>query len=151
MKYTLEITINQPLDKVIELFDNPDNLKHWQPGFVSHEHLSGEPGQPGAKAKMIFNHNGRKMEMIETITSRNLPGEFSGTYETNGVVNTQINHFEEIDSSTTLWSSTSEFKAGGFMMKLMMFFMPGAFKKQSQAFMDHFKAYAEDGTSLVAD
>lgn len=35
MKYTCEITINQPLNKVIELFDNPDNLKHWQPGLAS--------------------------------------------------------------------------------------------------------------------
>ena len=35
MKYQNEIEINLPLNRVIELFDNPDNLKRWQPGLES--------------------------------------------------------------------------------------------------------------------
>lgn len=46
MKYKLDIIINKPVDEVIKLFDNPDNLKKWQPELVSFEHLSGEEGQP---------------------------------------------------------------------------------------------------------
>ena len=48
MKYTLEILIDQPREKVVELFDNPDNMKHWQEGFVSLTHISGTPGEIGA-------------------------------------------------------------------------------------------------------
>ena len=54
MKYSTEIEINLPLKKVIELFDNSENLKKWMPDLVSFEHLSGEPGQVGAKSKMRY-------------------------------------------------------------------------------------------------
>ena len=49
--YTVAIEIDLPRDRVIELFDNPDNLFKWQTGLQSFDHLSGEPGQPGAKSK----------------------------------------------------------------------------------------------------
>ncbi len=49
MKYTCELIVNLPRQRMIELFDNPDNMHKWQPGLVSFEHLSGESGQPGAK------------------------------------------------------------------------------------------------------
>ena len=42
------ITINQPAEKVWELFMNPDNLQHWLTGFVSAEHLSGNIGETGS-------------------------------------------------------------------------------------------------------
>ena len=87
MKYTAEVEINQPLKKVVELFDNPDNMKNWMEGLQSFETISGTPGQEGAKAKMHFKMGKREIEMIETITKRNLPEEFTGTYEAKGVFN----------------------------------------------------------------
>ena len=94
MKYTVSIDINKPLGEVVELFDNPENLKHWMKGLQSFEHLSGTPGQPGAKSKLVFQTGSRRLEMIETVTSRNLPKEFSGTYEAGGVFNIVSNYFE---------------------------------------------------------
>lgn len=81
MKYTNEVIINAPVNRVIELFDNADNMKEWQPGLVSFEHLSGTPGQVGAKSKLKYKMGNREIEMIETITVKNLPEEFSGTVE----------------------------------------------------------------------
>lgn len=45
MKFTTETDINKPTDKVIELFDNADNLSKWMEGLQSFEHISGTPGQ----------------------------------------------------------------------------------------------------------
>lgn len=143
MKYTLDITIELPREKVIALFDNPDNLRHWQPGFVSFESLSGTPGEVGATSRLRYNMNGREVELIETITARNLPDEFSGTYETKGIWNEIRNHFEAVDANTTKWISEIEFRPAGFMMKAMMSLMPGAFRKQSLTFMENFKNWAE--------
>jgi uncharacterized protein YndB with AHSA1/START domain len=142
MKYEHEITIDLPRERVIELFDNPDNMRHWQPGLVSFEHLSGEPGTPGAKSLLKYDMGKRKIEMVETVTKRNLPQEFSGTYETKGVWNQVENFFEEVDQNTTRWRSVNEFRCSGFM-KLMTWLMPGAFKKQSLTFMNDFKKFAE--------
>lgn len=142
MKYTITTTIDLPRNKVIELFDNPDNLPKWQPELQSFEHISGEPGKPGAKSKLKYKMGKREVEMIETITVRNLPEEFSGTYEAKGVLNIQKNYFKEVGENQTEWISETEFKLSGFM-KVMGWFMPGAFKKQSQKYLDQFKAFAE--------
>ena len=37
-EYTVEIEIALPRDRVIELFDNPENLFKWQTGLQSAEH-----------------------------------------------------------------------------------------------------------------
>lgn len=142
MKYTSEIEIEKPIGKVIELFDNTDNLSKWMEGLQSFEHMSGTPGQPGAKSRLRFKMGKREMEMIETITTRNLPHEFSGTYETNGVFNTVKNKFSKVSETRTKYITENEFQFKGFM-KILAFLMPGAFKNQSMKFMQAFKAFAE--------
>lgn len=142
MKYRLEIDINQPRSKVIELFDDPDNLKHWQPGFISFSHRSGTPGEVGAQSTLRYNMGGSECEMIETITARRLPDEFSGTYETKGVWNKIENRFVELGPNQTRWIADNEFRCAGFV-KLLGWLMPGMFKKQSRKFMQQFKVFAE--------
>ena len=44
MKYTAEIRIALPRNKVIELFDNSANLYKWQPGLKRVTQLEGKPG-----------------------------------------------------------------------------------------------------------
>ena len=142
MKYSTEVEINLPVKKVVELFDNPDNLKHWMEGLQNFEHISGTPGQPGAKSRLKFKMGNREIEMIETITVRNLPEEFSGTYEAKGVFNIVKNKFIPISVNKTKHITESEFQFSG-MMKLMGIIMPGAFKKQSMKFLNSFKNFAE--------
>ena len=142
MKYTLEIEIDKPVDEVIELFDNPDNMGKWMDGLLSFEPLSGTSGQPGAKSRLRFKMGKREIEMIETITTRNLPDEFSGTYEAKGVFNILKVTFVKVSDTKTKYITEEEFQFKGFM-KLMAFLMPGAFKKQSLKYMTAFKNFAE--------
>ncbi len=143
MKYSTEIEINVSIARFIELFDNPDNMKHWQEGFISFAPLSGTPGQAGAKSTLKYKMGKGELEMIETITVRNLPKEFSGTYEAKGVFNIQKNLFYDIEGKRTRWVSETEFQFTTFMMKVIGFLMPGAFKKQSMKFLVDFKKFAE--------
>ncbi len=142
MRHVCEIEIEKPVDVVVRLFDDPDNMGKWMPGLRGFEHLSGEPGQPGSRSRLNFDINGRKLEMIETITVRDLPGEFSGTYEAPGVFNTITNSFEEIDGGTR-WVAENEFRFSSLMMKMMSFLMPGAYRKQTVEHMQAFKGFAE--------
>jgi hypothetical protein len=142
MKYILDIDINKPIDRVIELFDNPDNMQKWLEGLQSFEHISGPPGMPGAKSKLIFRTGKREMEMIETIAVRNLPAEFSGTYEAGGMLSIVKNRFEKISPTQTKYISENEFRFKG-MMKLIAMLMPGAFKKQSRKHLSDFKKFVE--------
>lgn len=142
MRYTLETIIDLPRARVIELFDSFDNLEKWQEGLISHEHLSGEPGQPGAKTKLLYDMGKRHLEMIETIITRDLPHEFSGAYDAKGVHNIVRNYFHD-QGDTTRWVLDSEFRFHG-MMRLMSIFMPSSmFKKQTRQTMAAFKQFAE--------
>ncbi len=147
MKYTCEIEINLPREKVIELFDNPDNMRFWQPGFISFTPLSGTPGREGAKSRLMYKMGKREVEMIETITKRNLPEEFNGIYEAKGVFNVVNNRFVVLSPDKTKWMSESEFQLSG-IMRLFGFLMPGAFKKQSYKYLVHFKEFAEQGKKV---
>jgi len=142
MKYTVEVEINKPLNETVAAFKNPDNLKEWQPGFLSIEHLSGEKGQPGAKSAIKYQMGNREIDMIETIVANDLPERFDAIYDANGVLNKQENTFQAVAENKTRWISHSEFKFSGFM-KLMGWVMPGAFKKQSWKYMEQFKQFVE--------
>ncbi len=143
MKFTTEIEINQPIERVIDLFDNAENMDKWMDGLQSFEHLSGTPGQVGAKAKLRFKMGKREIEMIETVTVRNLPHEFSGTYEADGVFNIVKNKFIKLSDTKTMYITENEFQFKGFM-KIIAFLMPGAFKKQSIKLLNDFKRFAEN-------
>ena len=63
--------------------------------------------------------------------------------------NVQENFFEETPDDKTKWISKCEFIPTNFMMKMMTTLMPGVFKKQSKKYMDDFKNFAENETSVA--
>lgn len=65
MKYRCEVVVNLPRSKFIELFDDPSNMPKWMPGLQTFEPISGTPGQPGAKSRLVFLMGKRTIEMIE--------------------------------------------------------------------------------------
>ena len=148
MKYAIDIIIKKPRAEVIKKMDNTDNMKHWQKGLVAAEHISGTPGEIGAKMRLTYILGKRKFELIETITKRNFPNEFHGTYSTDTMHSIQENYFEDTEEGYTKWISVSEFKPINFMMRMMVFLMPRAFKKQSKTYMVDFKNFIENGVSI---
>ncbi len=146
MKYTCEVIINKPVEKVIELFDNPDNMKLWMEGLQHFEHISGTPGEAGAKSRLDFKMGKREITMTETITIHNLPEEFTATYEAKGVYNVVRNSLISISENSTKYTSENYFKFKG-IMKLFGLLMPGAFKKQSMKYLIDFKNFAEKQVS----
>lgn len=142
MNYTNQIDIDLPRARVVELFDNVDNLKEWMPGLVLFETIEGQPGKPGAKSRMEFQMGKRKIKMTETIVSNNLPDEMEGYYETNGMKNDIKVSFIEIDKNKTMYVSESTFKFSGVMW-LVAPLMKKAFMKTSQNYLDRFKKFAE--------
>ncbi len=146
--FTQTIEINLPRDKVIELFDNSENMVHWQNGFKGLEHLSGEPGQVGAKSKIVYETGKHKIDLYETITKRNFPDEFCGFNEWDSGRNSMENKFFQVGGGKTRWESTVSYEMKTFFMKAMALVMSGKFKSQTYKFMENFKAFAETGASV---
>jgi len=148
MKYSKEIIIDLPREEVIAKMENPENFKHWQKGFISYKHLSGNPGHVDARSKLKYKMGKRDIEMVETIEKNNLPKKLFMSYDAKGVCNKQKNYFEEVGNNSTKWISDNEFECSGFM-KIIAILTPGSFKKQTYMYMKDFKAYAENGKSIL--
>lgn len=142
MRYTTEITIRLPREKVIKLFDSTENLYKWQPGLKSFEHLGGDPGREGARSRMVYEGRKGDLVMTETITRKALPGEFHMTYEAKGVYNQVLNYFSEPEPGTTLWKTVNFFRFRG-AMAVMIPFMKKAFMNQTLLSMERFRVFAE--------
>ena len=141
MKYTFEMEIDRPRHKVVELFDNPDNLLKWMPDLIRFEPVSGVPGQAGAKSRLVFRAGAGECEMLETVTARNLPEELSGIYETKMGVSRIANRFVE-SGGKTRWIADTDFQGSG-AMKLLALAMGGAIRAQTEKMMRRFKEFAE--------
>lgn len=148
MKFSQEIIIDLPREQVLKIMQDPSNYKYWQRGFISYTHLTGLEGKEGSRSRLKFKMEKREIEMIETILKVVSPKKFYSTYEAPGVFNTQKNHFEKVAENKTRWIADSEFKFTGFM-KIIGLLKPGAFKKQSQQYMNDFKDFAESGKTVL--
>jgi uncharacterized membrane protein len=144
MRIMLDTIIDCSREKVWRAFDNPDNMGKWMQGFESFEPQSGTPGQPGAVSQVTFNENGRRMACTETITTRNEPEEFSGTYTGNGFCNSILNQFESLPGGKTRWHSETDMRFAGFM-GLMSFLIKPMVRKRVAADMQRFKTLLEAG------
>jgi hypothetical protein len=80
MKLNFEQIIDADRQTVWAAFENPGNMTRWQQNLESYSHISGVPGQPGAKAELTYNEGSRKITLTETVTERREPDLFAGTY-----------------------------------------------------------------------
>ena len=144
MTFTCTVTINQPRDKVVEYFINPEYLKECQKEFLSKELISGEAQQEGAVAKMYYKMGKGEMVLTETILENKLPDYFYAEYYHKHTDNTMKTSFTEVDTNTTTMTSEIHYTAfRGFVVKVMAFLFPSFFKKQVQQWLTNLKTFAE--------
>ena len=116
MKYTVSNTINKPLEEVIEKFKDPDSLKHWMEGLQRVEHISGTPGEAGAKSDFHFLHKNKEMKIEETILEQNLPDQIKFAYQSSMGYNEVEMRFEKLSDTSVKQINNSYFKLKGFMV-----------------------------------
>lgn len=143
MKFRLELLIDKPRTEVWKAFDNPDNMKIWQPSLVSFETIEGIQGQPGAVSKLTFQENGREFSLIEKVTMRDEPNRLDGTYENEFADNTIGNRFIDQSADQTLWVVENEFKFKTLIMKIMGPLMKKNLVARTERDMQRFKEMAE--------
>ncbi len=149
LKYTSEISVSLPRDKVVAIFEDHEQVPHWMEGFISLDAVSGEPGAEGSVSNLKFQMGKRLIDMKETILAKHLPETFSCQYDADGVKNMIDNRFVEVSKNETRWEMDNVFEFEGFMMKLIGTLMPFMFKKQTMTHAKNFKAYAENGVSVA--
>lgn len=142
MKMKYEADIEASRDFVWATFDNPAKLSRWQPTLESFTHRTGEPGQPGAVSELVYNENGKKAVMTQTVTERREPQFLAGTYDNACATTLIVNHFEEIDDNATRLVSYTNMKFKG-IMKIMSLFVAKSIRARVEADLNRFKLLVE--------
>ncbi len=158
IRYRIELEINAPRERVVQLLADPEHLSKWLRGLVLHEPLNGVHGHVGTKSRVVLRMDNQEIECIETVTRREpvdlhaIPKEsvvyFEREIVSKGMSSVQRDRLTEAGPKTTLWTSESEFRFTGLLMRLVGFFMPSAFRKQSLLHMQDFKAFVEQGKDV---
>jgi uncharacterized protein YndB with AHSA1/START domain len=142
MKFRHEIVIDAEQDSVWAAFDNPESMKDWQPTLESFTRRSGEDGQPGAVAELVYDENGRKVTLIETITERRQPHFLAGSYESDFGNALIVNHFEDAGDGRTRWTMYGNQSFKG-IFRVLGIFCAGSIQRRNEAMMNSFKLLAE--------
>jgi len=136
------VTINKPVEKVWDLFMNPDNLKNWLTGFVSVEPISGNAGETGSVSKLKFMERGKLVEVKETVVAATPNQQYSFEMEHNAFHGKTDIRLVSLGNRTE-FIQTVEFFPKSFMMKLMMPIVKGAMKKQMANELTNLKNFIE--------
>ena len=142
MKFRNEIVIDADQQSVWATFDNRENMKAWQPTLEAFTSVSGEDGQPGAVAELVYDENGRKVKLIETITERREPHFMAGTYESDIGNALIVSHFEDIGEGRTRWIMYGNHSFKG-VFRLLGIFFAGSVRKRNEELMNNFKLFTE--------
>lgn len=144
MKFKVELPIHKPRMEVWKAFDDPENMKTWQPSLVKAEHLSGISGQPGSVSKLTYKQNEREFSLIERVTAREEPDRLDGNYENEFADNTISNRFIEQGAAQTLWIVETEYRFKTLLMKILGPALRKNFVKRTQKDMERFKEMVEN-------
>ena len=148
MKYSCSVEIERPIDRVAQLWQDPEFFDQWQDGFESIHLIEGNEGEQGAVSDIIIKQGPTTIELRETIRVNDLPNEKTALYVHKHMTNTQTTRFVELESNRTKYISEVEYtQFNGIMIKLMAKLFPGKFKAQSQKWMNQFKEFAEQQLS----
>ena len=142
MKIKVEAEIRASRDFVWAVFNNPDNLPRWQPTLESFTHQTGEAGQPRVSSELVYNENGKKITMIETVTERRKPQFMAGIYESARTTSLIVIHLEEIDDNTTRFVSYTNMKFKG-IMRILSVFVGNSVRIRAEADLNRFKLLVE--------
>lgn len=141
MKYTTEITVNAPIDKVAELLGDHAKLKYWMKELRTYETVSGKPREVGAKTKLYL-AIGPGVDATETILEVDFPRRFKARYEMGQGSLVVVSQLTEMGKGTTKYTLDHQFEFKG-MLKVGAALMKPAFIKHSERMMQDFKALAE--------
>lgn len=142
MKFKAVVEIDESLDKLVGLIQDPECTLQWLEGLVSVEHVSGDFRQPGAKSKVVFESAAGKMLITETVLSNELPKEYRIRYDGQGYTSFSNYSFEAITPKRTKFTMDQEIELKG-ALKLAAGLIRGTVKRQLQRSAESFKRFAE--------
>jgi len=140
MKSIFESEINIPQARLAELYANPENSTKWMLDVERYEPVSGSPGMPGFKFRLIPKKG--KMIFTATIISKNLPSEIKLNLDASNVNVIVTGKFISLPTGKTRFISEEVFTFKGIFNKLFGLLAQSVVRKAHHKHMNDFIEFA---------
>lgn len=143
MKYSSVVDIRLPMFKVLPSWQ-PAYYKEWQPDLLDVSHISGTPGQAGAKHLLGFDSTRGRQNVLETLVASELPGRFVALYQGDDTEYRMQTHFSVIDDNHCRFTCEVRYtRVGGAKQVVRSWLWPARFKTATVNWQRSFKKYVE--------
>ncbi len=144
MKFALELSLPKSRDEIWKAFNNPENIKNWQPSLEKFETISGIQGQAGSVSKLTYKEGKREFSLLEKITHCAAPDRLDSAYENEFADNSIMNTFVVVSENETLWRVEVEFIFKTLLMKIIGPLMKTNYILRTERDMQRFKTFVEN-------
>jgi hypothetical protein len=142
MKSIVELEINVHQARLAELFADPENNTKWMDDLDRYEPMSGTPGMPGSKYRLIPKTG--SMIFIVTVIARDLPDESRLILEASNVEISVSVRFVALSPEETKLISEEVFSFKGIFNKVFGFVAQRTIRNAHRRHMEAFKRFAEN-------
>lgn len=146
MKSTFETEIDAPQATVAELYSNPDNNVKWMHDLKVCERISGIPGKPGSKYRLIPKKG--KYEFVATVVEKK-PDHHKLRMEAPTVDVMVTGKFIALSPKKTKFISEEVFTFKGIFNKVFGLLATSSVKKVHNRHMKAFKKFVTQSDSKV--
>jgi hypothetical protein len=147
MKDIVEIEINVPQAAAAGLFSDPANNTKWMEGLKSYEALSGEPGVPGSKYRLVPKSGDRVF--VVTVVKKELPRTSELALDAPNMTVSVSGRFIALSAQKTKLVSEEIFAFKGIFGKLFGVLAWPAIRRAHRRQMEAFKRFAENKVSAA--
>ena len=148
LSYYEEIIINDNIENIIELHENPKYISSYMNGFISFETIQGETRKAGSisEISVIFNSNEsvtKKIVIKEEVLSDKLPNLKIICLNTGSVKRIISYRFIKLAENKTQFFRSHDCQFSSYM-KVYSFFMGKKIKRESYLYLKNFKSFVEN-------
>jgi hypothetical protein len=141
MKSAIELEIVGPRPRVAELFATPENSPRWMDDLGRYEAISGTPGMPGSRYRLVPKKG--SMAFVATVTVRELPRRVQVELDSPKVTVLVTGTFDELSPGRTRLVSEEVFTFKGLFSKAFGLLARPAIRRAHRRHMEGFKRFAE--------
>ncbi|WP_299055569.1 SRPBCC family protein [uncultured Polaribacter sp.] len=140
--YSVQVSINKPLEVVFETFTNVKNVKNWIPEIISIDVLEENIAKTGSVYKIVIENKGQEITMTEKIMAY-IPNEkITLFFDAENMLKKDDYTFSETDGVSTVTLNAS-CQSDSYIMACIFPYFKGTFKAQDQSYLNNFKEFIE--------
>jgi hypothetical protein len=142
MKSVIELDIDVPQARLAALFADPRHNTAWMDDLERLEPISGEPGLPGSKYRLVPKKG--KMVFVATVITRTLPTEVRLRLDASHVTVSVRGTFAALSSGRTRLTSEEVFSFKGLIHKVLGFLAQTSIRNAHRRHLEAFKRFAQE-------